>query len=311
MAIELTTESTHDDITAAVDQIIEARKGDDKGDAQKIAEEHDKPVGDTSAETDSGSEEPAAEGDDSGKIDWLDDDLKAELATYGIDEEGLSDFSSREEVERAMRFFDKRALDAGRKAMAEGEGETPARDEQGRFQKKDDSAQDRKEGSFEITLNSEIYDDGIINEFTRMRDHYESRLSSLEERIAEADAKADEQLFDSIVDTLGHGDLFGTSGKENAKQLQRRQDLHVAVKAQQIGLRVLGREVDLDKALVNRVAKMVFAEDIDKKELKARTKKISEQSDSRLGGGQTRPSEPAESLREWARREYKSRENAG
>lgn len=311
MAIELTTESTHDDITAAVDQIIEARKGDDKGDAQKIAEEHDQPVGDTSAETDSGSEEPAAEGDDSGKIDWLDDDLKAELATYGIDEEGLSDFSSREEVERAMRFFDKRALDAGRKAMAEGEGETPARDEQGRFQKKDDSAQERKEGSFEITLDSEIYDDGIINEFTRMRDHYESRLSSLEERIAEADAKADEQLFDSIVDTLGHGDLFGTSGKENAKQLQRRQDLHVAVKAQQIGLRVLGREVDLDKALVNRVAKMVFAEDIDKKELKARTKKISEQSDSRLGGGQTRPSEPAESLREWARREYKSREHAG
>ena len=161
------------------------------------------------------------------------------------------------------------------------DGETPTRDEHGRFQKNDDSAQqtETKDGRYEISLDKDIYDEDLIDELARMRDHYESRLGVLETRLAEQDAKADEQLFDSLVDSLGYADLFGTTGKENAKQLQRRQDLHVAVKAQQIGLNVLGKGVDLDKSLVNRVARMVFAEEVSKKELKAQTRKISQQSD--------------------------------
>jgi len=317
MATELSESSTHEDITAAVDAIIEDRKStEEKGDAQKIAEERDKPTGDMTAEPDSGepdsSEDTAPEGEDTGEdqgAEWLDDDLKAEITAYGIDEKSLADFTSREEVERAMRLFDKTALEAGRKAMAEGE-DTKGRDEKGRFQKKEEP-ESLPEGTYEIKLDKDIYDDGLVDELTRMRDHYESRLGALETRLAEQDAKADEQLFDSIVDSLGHGDLFGTTGKENSKQLQRRQDLHVAVKAQQIGLKVMGREVDLDQSLVNRVVRMVFAEDISKKDLKARTRKISQQSSHRLGGGATRPQDPAETLRDEMRRRYKELENAG
>ena len=308
MAVELTAESTHDDIQQVVDNIIEDRKGtEEKGDAQKIAEERDQPVGDTSAETDSGTDDTAVEGDDTGEDQspkWLTDDLKAELTTYGIDAKGLADFSSREELERAMRFFDKSALDAGRKAMADSEGEIPAAEE-----KKVEP--ESKDGKYEISLDKDIYDEDLVNELNRMRDHYESRLGTLETKLAEADVRADEQLFDSLVDSLGHSDLFGSSGKENSKQLQRRQDLHVAVKAQQIGLKVMGKDVDLDKSLVNRVARMVFAEDISKKELKARTRSISDQSNSRQGGGATRPSGPSETLRDEMRRRYKELENAG
>lgn len=305
MTTELTADSTHEDITAAVDEIIESRKGD----AQVIAEDNDKPTGDMTAEEDSGSD-TAENGEDTGadqEPDWLDEDLKAEIAAYGIDEKTLADFSNREEVERAMRLFDKTALEAGRKAMADGDG-TPARDEKGRFQKEESEP---REGAYEIGLDRDIYDDGIVDEFTRLRDHYESRLSALEGRLAEQDAKADELLFDSIVDTLGHSDLFGTTGKENSKQLQRRKDLHVAVKAQQIGLQVLGHAADLDSALINRVARMVFAEELGKKDLKAKTRKISQQSSHRLGGGATRPQDPAETLRDEMRRRYKELENAG
>jgi len=312
MATELTSESTHEDITQAVDAIIKDRQ-EDTSDAVKIAEERDKPVGDMTAETDAGSSDTADDGDDSGdekQADWLDDDLKAELSAYGIDEHGVSDFTSREELERAMRFFDKSALEAGRKAMAEGDGETPPRDEHGKFTKKEAEPAEPKEGQYEIGLSKDIYDEDLVNELTRMRDHYESRLGALETRLAEQDAKADEQLFDSIVDTLGHSDLFGTTGKENSKQLQRRQDLHVAVKAQQIGLQVMGRGADLDQSLVNRVVRMVFAEDIGKKELKARTRKVSQQSNSRMGGGTTRPTDPAETLRDEMRRRYKELEGA-
>ena len=309
MATELTTESTHEDITQMVDNIISDRQGEKKGDAQLIAEEQDEPTTQRTAESDSGSEDTASDGEDTEvKLDWLDDDLKAEIAAYGIDEKELTDFTSREEVERALRFFDKSALEAGRKALAEGE---PVRDEQGKFAKNDKPAVEAKEGQYEISLDKDIYDDGLVDELTRMRDHYETRLSKLETRLAEGDAKAEEQQFDILVDSLGHADLFGTTDKENAKQLQRRQDLLVATRAQKIGLQVMGREVDLDQSLVNRVSRMVFAEDFTKKELKEKTRKISKQSNGRLGGGATRPQDPVETLHEKYIRRFKELDGAG
>ena len=292
MSIDIDSTSTHEDITQAVDQIIESRKGD----GALIAEERDKPVGDMTAEEDSGSNDTASDGEsDEVKIDWLDDDLKSEVAAYGIDEKELAEFTSREEVERALRFLDKSALEAGRKALVSDE--VPEKKEP-----------ESTEGKYEISLDKDIYDDGLVDELSRMRDHYETRLSKLEARLMEADVAAEEQQFDALVDTLGHSDLFGTTGKENSKQLQRRQDLLVAARAQRIGLQAMGRSVDLDQALVNRVSKMVFAEEIAKKDLKAKTRKISQQSNSRLGGGATRPSEPGESLREEMRRLYKEKE---
>lgn len=321
MAIaELTAESTHDEITQAVDQIVEDRKGgdtpEDKSDSQKIVEERDET---SVAETDSGSESTADKGEETGDSDadqaqdWLDDGLKTEIAAYGIDEKELADFTSREEVERALRFFDRSALEAGRKAMAESDKETgKARNEQGRFAKKEPEKEgEPKEGQYEITLDKDTYDEDLVGEFTQMRDHYESRIAALEARFAESDGRAEEQRFDSLVDSLGHTDLFGKSGKEKAEELQRREDLFVAVKAQQIGLQQLGRPTDLDGSLVNRVARMVFAEDLGKKDLKTRTRKISKQSNNRMGGSATKAHDFTEPLKDEMRRLYKELDEAG
>jgi hypothetical protein len=298
--MELADNATHENIQEYVDQIVEDRKGkeeEEKRDSQQITEE---PAGDTTAEDASGSDDTADKGEEAEH--WLDDDLKAEAAAYGIDEKDIADFTSREELERALRFFARRTLETGRKAMTE----SPERDEKGRFAR----SEEEEDGAYKVNLDAEQYDEGLIAEFARLRDHYESRVAALEARFAEADARTEERQFDAVVDGLGHADLFGKAGKESARELQRRQDLFVAVKAQQIGLEQLGRETSLDEALVRRVVRMVFPEELRKKDLKAHTRKVSKQSDGRMGGGSTKSRDKAESLRDEMRRLYKELEGA-
>ncbi len=354
---ETTKEEVNDYVEKVVQEVAEERAGEQKSDAQITSEHAGKPADteheETPAETKSGSE-AAPEGDDTAKADaaeaegqgeetgdalegqeWLTDDVKAEVAAYGIEESELADFASREELDRALRLFDKSALDAGRKAMAESEGKDdkdPARDEKGKFAKKEEpkaddqtpAAGEKVEGQFEVKLDKDVYDEGIVSEFTRMRDHYESqrqqhesqrqqydsRLDALEQHFHESNAKAEIQHFDNLVDKLGHADLFGKTDNENPKQLQRRQDLIVAVKAQQIGLEQLGRPTEITESLINRVTRMVFAEELGRKDLKKRTRKISKQSDGRQGGGATRPQDPSEDVRDEADRLYRELERA-
>lgn len=325
---ELNDNATHEEITAYVDEAIKNVEADrvveEKTDAQKVAADADKPTGDMTAESDTGSDKTADKGDETSEPEgqeWLDDKLKAEVAAYGIDEKEIAEFTSREELDRALRLFDRKALDAGRKALAESE-EGKVRDEKGRFLPKTPAKAEAKaeekeipatDGRYEITLKKEDFDDRLVDELTRLRDHYESRFQSLEalaSRLDQMDAKAEEDRFDAAVDSLSMPKLFGKTGSESADELQRRSDLMVQVKAQQIGLRQLtGRDVALD-ALVARVAPMVFSEEFDKQKLKSRTRKISQQSNARQGGVATRPTDPPENVREEMRRLYKELEKA-
>lgn len=337
---ELTEKSTTEEVNSYVEQVVEEvvaeragteEKPEPKGDA-RIASEHadneHKPerAKEIPAEGKSGSKAAKSQdkGEDTAKADsgdeksesaeWLDEDLKAEVAAYGIEESEFADFASREELERAMRLFDKSALAAGRKALAESE---TGRNEKGQFLKKeaepkaDPKAEGKPEatdGKYEPKLDKAIYDEEIVNEFTRMRDHYESRLEALESRLFESDARSEENHFDSLVDSLDHPDLFGKTDKEDSKQLQRRHDLMIAIKAHRIGMEQLGRPAELNESLVGRVARMVFSEDLGKKDLKTRTRKISKQSNGRQGGGATRPQDPRDDPRSEADRLYKELE---
>ena len=324
--LEITEQSSKEDVAAYAEAVVKEveteRAGETKGDAQ-IASEHantKQPSDKTSPTENNASSDDTAEdtsqGEDSGDkgASWLDDDLKAEAAAYGIDESEIADFASREEFERALRIFDKSALEAGRKALAaEGEGDKgPDRNEKGQYAKKEepDPEPPQRDGRYEVSLDTDVYDDGIVEEFTKMRDHYESRVAALESRFAETDAAVEEQRFDGFVDSLSHADLFGKTGSESPEELQRRQDLLVAVKAQQIGLEQLGRPTELNESLVTRVARMVFAEELGKKDLKQRTRKISRQSNGRQGGGATRPQDPREDPRDTFDRMYRELERA-
>lgn len=323
---EVTPDTSSDDIAAYAEQVIKEveseRQGEPerKSDAQIVNEQAgtpqpgDKPK-ETPAEKNSGSNTATDDGEDSGAVaespEWLTDDVKAEAAAYGFDESVVADFASREEFDRALRLFDKAAMEAGRKAMAEDEAQGAARNEKGQFVKKDEPKADApkesapKDGRYQVSLSPDLYDEEIINEFSKLRDFYEPRLAALEAHFAEVTARAEEQRFDSLVDSLGHADLFGTTGKESEKELERRRDLNVAVKAQMIGLAKLGRPAEMSQQLISRVANMAFAEHLQKKLLKQQTRKISRQSDGRLGGSPTKPLPPSEDPREEADRLYR------
>lgn len=325
-----TPDTTSEEIKAYAEQVIKEveseRKGEPekKSDAQITNEQASIPqpgskTKETSVESKSDSD-TALDGEESGDVEespeWLTDDVKTEAAAYGIDETALADFASREEFDRALRLFDRTALEAGRKAMAESE-DTPVRNDKGQFVKREEPKAEQpkeetpKDGRYQVSLDKDVYDEGIISEFTRMRDHYESRLEALESHFAEARATAEEQRFDSFVDSLGHADLFGTTGKESEKELERRRDLNVAVKAQLIGLAKLGRPAEMSQQLISRVANMAFGEELGKKLLKQQTRKISRQSDNRLGGSPVKPLRPSDNPRDHFDKLYKEMETSG
>jgi hypothetical protein len=317
---EATPDTSPEDIKAYADsvvqEIVQERTGEPekKSDAQITSEQAGIPqpgkTVDTSAEKNSGNDSAQLgeeTGDESEAQEWLTDDVKAEAAAYGLEASELSDFTSREELDRALRLFDKTALEAGRKAMAESDS-APVRDEKGKFVKKETEVpkeETPQDGRYKVSLSPDLYDEEIIGEFTRMRDHYESRLEVLESHFAEQSASAEEQRFDSLVDSLGHADLFGATGKESDKELERRKDLNVAVKAQMIGLERLGRPAEMSPQLISRVANMVFGEELGKKRLKQQTSKISKQSQLRQGGSPTKPLPPRDDPRDEADRLYK------
>lgn len=326
---EATPDTTSDDIKEFVDQLANEVQQDrlgeieKKSDAQIASEQSGIPqpgrkANDTPTETNSGRDS-ARDGETAGSADesheWLTDDVKAEVAAYGLTESELADFASRDELDRALRLFDKSALEAGRKALAEQGDDGKTRNEKGQFVKKEEPKADPpkeqapKDGRYQVSLNPDLYDEEIIGEFSRMRDHYESRLEALEAHFAQASAVAEEQRFDSLVDALGHADLFGTTGKESEKELERRRDLNVAVKAHLIGLERLGRPSEMSQQLISRVANMVFGEELGKKLLKQHTRKIARQSDRRQGGSPTKPLPPRDDPRDEADRLYRELAN--
>lgn len=323
MTVELNENMTSDEVQAAAASIIEEveqeRQAEQKSDAEIVVSTSAASETPVEKKSDSDTAEAESQGETAGDLpdapEWVTDEVKAEITAYGIDESDLSDFASREDLERVLRLLDKTAIQSGRKALAE-EADKKPRGEDGKFVKKEEHETDesneepQKTGRYEVSLNKDLYDEEIIDEFSRMRDHYEARLESMESRFTEVNAMAEEQKFDGYVDSLGHTDLFGKTGSESDKELERRRDLNVAVKAQLIGLERLGRPTELTDQVVARVANMVFAEELNKKRLKQQTNKISKQSQLRLGGSPTKPLSPRDDPREEADRLYKELERS-
>jgi len=337
---ELNEQSTKEEVQAYVKQVVDEvkqeRAGEQKTDAQITSEQAGKPAQDKiPAETKSGSD-TAIDGEDTTEVndqgeelgeesesqDWLTDDLKAEAAAFGISESDISDFASREELERALRFFDKSALEAGRKALAETESESEkaqTRNDKGQFAKKEEPKTEppvKREGQYEFK--TDIYDEDLESDLKGLRDHYDSRLAEMEqrllaseerllaseERFAEAEAVLEAQQFDAAIDALNMPKLFGTTDSETPEELKRREDVLAQAKVLQAGYRSFGRNVEID-ALVSRAAPMVFASEFDRQKLKEKTRKISKQSNGRQGGGATRPQDPSENPRDKFDRLYR------
>jgi len=318
MSSDLNENMTSEEIKAYAESVMQEaeqdRQGETKSDAEIVVSTS--PPIETHAEDNVSSEategDPVGEdsGDSSNDPEWVTDEVKAEVAAYGIEGPDLSDFTSREELDRALRLLDKTVLRSGKEALSTDE---PTRNEKGQFVKKEQNASepegDEPDGDrYEVSISPDLYDEEIVNEFTKMRDHYESRLKGLEEKFAEVSGRSKDQEFDSLVDSLGHVDLFGKTGKESKQELARREELNIAVEAQVLGLQRMGLNAVINEKLVDRVANMVFADELARKRLKQKTSKIAKQSNLRMGGSPTKPVPPSSDPREEADRLYRELE---
>jgi hypothetical protein len=317
MGEELNEQSTKEEVSAYVAQVakeVEADREGQKDDVRLVVEHADNEHKETPAAT---GGDTARKGDDAAQAgtgkqaeSWMDDDLKAEIAAYGIGEDEIADFASREELDRALRLFDKSALEAGRKSLAESDAGGRTRNEKGQFAKQPEpkAEPEDQEGRYKVGLDTEVYGQEIVDEFTRMRDHYESRLEALEAHFASTEVTARERRFDQLVDALGHPDLFGKTDNETAKEKQRREDLLVEVETYLLGRASLGRPAEMNDVIVSRLARSLFADELGKKEWKSKTQKIARQSNGRMGGGATRPQDPREDPRDEFDRLYRQLE---
>ena len=310
----ISEDATKEEVESYAEQIAseveDERKG--KGDAQIVSEHagnERKPAaensGDDTADDESETLSHSDDGEDTGKDepDWR-EEAAAEAAAYGISDEEIAEFQSREELDRALKLFD-RQIDAERKKLAsEGAEDKKGKTPQGEDPPKPLAAED---GRYEVRLDPDIYDEEIVSEFTQLRDYYESRLDALEERFSAADAIAAEQEFDRSVDSLEFSQLFGKTGEESQDELNRRHDLFEHVRIEQDVMARLGRKVEYS-SLVQRVARANFPEEFEKRLLKNHTRKISRQTDKRQGGGATRPTDPPDNPRDEADRLYREME---
>jgi hypothetical protein len=309
MSTELHDNATHEEIEAFVDQAVKDIEADRSGDNVPTANDQNRDIVPDAARIVDDNNIPVTERDaaaEAGSADWRDDDFKAMITAYGMDETAFSDFASRDEAERAIRLLDKRAQEMGREELAKGS----SKDEKGHFAKEESQEENETPGDgFRVTLDSNVFHEDLVSGLEKLQEHYEERFRILESRFEEADVRAESEKYDQYIDALDYPELFGVTGNETPEELNRRRDLVVAAQAYHLGLERLGHSVPLDKSLFERAARMAFTDELAKKDWKAKTRKVSRGSNLRMGGGQTRPTDPTESLLQWAEREYARRES--
>lgn len=305
---ELNEQSTTEEVNTYVEQVlkdVEADRAGEKSDSQITAEHGGtEETSETPVETESDSKAAPDQGDDTGDAsatqEWITDDVKAEAAAYNLEESDLADFGSREELDRAMRLFNKDALKAGRDVLdgVESEDGDPTRNEKGQFEKKGEPDADetpKGDGQYE-PLDEKVWDDDIVGVTNNLND----RLAALEAHLQGQQQEAAVRSFDAAIDALNHPKLFGKeTGSESKQQMLNRQAVHRAVMQQ---MQTLGADkADYDQ-WVKVFAIGMFADEFAKNTIKNQTRKVSKQSDGRQGSGNTRPSDPRESARDRAGR---------
>jgi len=307
VGLELKDDATREDVDAMVKEFMEEHTDTSKQTDETPAGDDDDSAGDDAAKL------PTADGEDSAEEHkqgeqaqaWLTDEVRAELPRWIADED-LSEFSGREELDRALSLMDRAALKAGREAGRKDDAEAApqARGRDDKFVQRQSKEPDADGASqpFEIDLDLSDFDEDLGKKvkgaLTGLRDHYEGRMKALDERFTTVEvesqariAEAMETRFDAIVDSLEHADLFGHAGSESEKQLEARRKLFDEHHVYLTGLKALGRDARMDQASISRVLRMAFAEHISKQEQKNLTQRITKQSNLRMGVGAERPAE--------------------
>lgn len=244
------------------------------------------------------------------KDSWIDDDVRGMAATLGIPVEKLSGFSTREEFDRALSLVDAAVMRRVQSSQAGADQqqqltqqaqqesvqrhvEDPNRRPDGTFLPADQRGQDSGQASsVDLGLDPELYEDIFVKDMNRIHGSLASRIDQLESFIGQLQHAENARFqqsyaerFDSIVDSLGHPELFGESGKETPDQFENRKKLFADTSAYIDGLsRSQGRRIRLEKAIVDRAKHISFADHLSSQARQKILTQLRDQSADRMGG---------------------------
>jgi hypothetical protein len=158
-----------------------------------------------------------------------------------------------------------------------------ARDEHGRFT-----------SEYKTDITEDEYDEAIVKEFRKIAGHFEGRLKSLEGMLQQSEQRAreaEQQQYDTLIDSLGHEDLFGSSERaRTSEQRNNRTKLLQTLDVLRAGYAAMGRDVAVTPTLVKRALNQEFSEKLTEKQRRDFTRKVQEQSKRKLVGAGQRAS---------------------
>ena len=283
--------------TGAIEQEdLAEREGADAETTTKPAEEPSGKGKEESADTDIGDD------------NWVSrEDIRELIDSLGLSENDAREFSGPEELERHARFVDRQFMQEGKRLAQQlkpGEEQEAALASQDEAQRRmaaqqRASQQPREGGKFakaeeagddDPPLNPEYFDEELVSKFNRQAE----RIKRLEERIAQADSQQREashrqmvSAFDSIVDTLGHEDVFGKSDglDRDSDHWKNRAKLWEAASVLVAGMASKGKAASLSPALVRRALNQEFADLLSTKNRRSYSERMLKQSGRKLGSG--------------------------
>lgn len=274
------------------------------------------PEENTPVETDDKSGDDDAVAKDSDDDDWvssLAEDMQELVASLGLTDDEVREFSGPEELQRHAHLLDKQLIRMGDKlrpgeeqeaalasqdpAMSKMEAQqrvaSQQRGDDGRFVKAE------TEGSYKPSIVADDYDNELVGEFQRIADHFENRIKFLEQVVQQTESRAREaelQQLDLMIDSLGYDDLFGNSTKvRSSEHKDNRVKLVETAHVLRAGMESLGRNVTVTPSLLKRALNQEFADQLTKKERQNITKRLQDQQKRRLGVGGRKASQSTQS----------------
>lgn len=236
---------------------------------------------------------PAAkpEEDEVRASDWLTPEVSEQASAYGLTPDDLSEFGSRDELDRALRIIDRKAFAAGKSGAAPEPAKplaaTPATE--GATQQATNDALAQLEA---FSLDDQLGADdapkirdavkAITAELKEMR-QFRGQLQQRDAQSAFSRIKTD---FAASVDSLGHTELFGKPGERTKEQAANMEkvfaDGHLPHAR---GLLAQGRQVAPNAAFAKAAVNLLFGDQLIDQAKQQQLTRLKKQSAKRTGGG--------------------------
>ena len=241
------------------------------------------------------------EADGAGEADWLNQETRDFATMMGLTEDDLSEFGSREELDRALRIIDRRAFEAGKSRQ-----QPP---EQSIEQKSVKPLVHPPEADPLADLDAfklgDQFDAEAAKPFNNFVDAATTTIKDLRARVAHFEQQNRQQSVSDLrrraiesLRSLGNTELFGKPGENPTKaqvaNIEKAIEAHIT---HANGLFAQGRQAAPTPAFLKAAVYLVFGDEISKQQKRQLTDKLRKQSSRRSGGSGAKhvlPTPPAD-----------------